>query len=247
MPNYEVGAKSSIKLKAAGSTAAATPAAAAAAAPASSAWTLAADMDDELLDDETLLTEEDRQRPAAAGEGMQAAVHAPSDQQCGACVAGQLVECLLQRATTLQQSTTLHKPCATPAVADIGSCACTAAMDDCEVGASGRKACKNCTCGRADAEAKPVKLTQEMLDNPVSSCGNVSAQQHKLGWQQQQQQRGALSGTVVHGADCVQQERCYHVYGSASAPKRSVRKWDILVFGMDCCVPGGLHSRHTKS
>jgi hypothetical protein len=49
-----------------------------------------------------------------------------------------------------------------------------AAADDCEVGASGRKACKNCSCGRAEAEGKPVKLTQDMLDNPVSSCGNCS-------------------------------------------------------------------------
>eukprot|EP00878_Enallax_costatus_P005198 GHUV01005462.1.p1 GENE.GHUV01005462.1~~GHUV01005462.1.p1 ORF type:complete len:291 (+),score=77.83 GHUV01005462.1:83-874(+) len=50
-------------------------------------------------------------------------------------------------------------------------------QDDCEVGAGGaRKACKNCSCGRAEAEAKgeKVKLTQEMLDNPVSSCGNCS-------------------------------------------------------------------------
>ncbi len=42
---------------------------------------------------------------------------------------------------------------------------------DCEVGA-GKKACKNCTCGRAEAEAAPVKLTQEMLDNPVTNCGS---------------------------------------------------------------------------
>jgi hypothetical protein len=50
-------------------------------------------------------------------------------------------------------------------------------QDDCEVGAGGaRKACKNCSCGRAEAEAKgeKVTLTQEMLDNPQSSCGNVS-------------------------------------------------------------------------
>jgi hypothetical protein len=46
--------------------------------------------------------------------------------------------------------------------------------DDCEVGA-GRKACANCSCGRAKAEAAGVKveLTQEMLDNPQSACGNV--------------------------------------------------------------------------
>jgi hypothetical protein len=45
------------------------------------------------------------------------------------------------------------------------------------VGAGGaRKACKNCSCGRAEAETAGVKvtLTQEMLDNPQSACGNVS-------------------------------------------------------------------------
>jgi hypothetical protein len=50
-------------------------------------------------------------------------------------------------------------------------------QDDCEVGAGGaRKACKNCSCGRAEAEAKgeKVQLTAEMLENPQSSCGNVS-------------------------------------------------------------------------
>jgi hypothetical protein len=50
-------------------------------------------------------------------------------------------------------------------------------QDDCELGPGGaRKACKNCTCGRADAEAKgeKVTLTQDMLDNPQSSCGNCS-------------------------------------------------------------------------
>lgn len=37
-----------------------------------------------------------------------------------------------------------------------------------------RKACKDCSCGRADAEAQgvSVKLTQEMLDNPQSACGS---------------------------------------------------------------------------
>jgi hypothetical protein len=50
-------------------------------------------------------------------------------------------------------------------------------QDDCEVGAGGaRKACKNCSCGRAEAEAKgeKVQLTAEMLENPQSSCGNCS-------------------------------------------------------------------------
>lgn len=56
-------------------------------------------------------------------------------------------------------------------------CLAVSKQDDCEVGAGGaRKACKNCTCGRADAEAKgeKVQLTKEMLENPQSSCGNVS-------------------------------------------------------------------------
>ncbi|KAG2423853.1 hypothetical protein HXX76_015013 [Chlamydomonas incerta] len=51
--------------------------------------------------------------------------------------------------------------------------------DDCEVGPGGaRKACKNCSCGRAEAEADAeaggdkAKLTADMLDNPTSACGN---------------------------------------------------------------------------
>jgi len=52
--------------------------------------------------------------------------------------------------------------------------------DDCDVGKSGKKACKNCTCGRAEelAEAEPTKpkLTKEMLENPGvgSNCGSCS-------------------------------------------------------------------------
>ncbi|KAJ7550778.1 hypothetical protein O6H91_07G117900 [Diphasiastrum complanatum] len=45
------------------------------------------------------------------------------------------------------------------------------AVDDCEVGNSGRKACKNCTCGRAELEENG-KLTSEQLNNPQSACGN---------------------------------------------------------------------------
>lgn len=47
------------------------------------------------------------------------------------------------------------------------------ATDDCEVGA-GKKACKNCTCGRADAEAavQKVDLSADMLENPQSACGS---------------------------------------------------------------------------
>jgi len=49
--------------------------------------------------------------------------------------------------------------------------------DDCEVGKKGKKACKNCTCGRAEEEestAPKTKITLEMLENPGvnSSCGS---------------------------------------------------------------------------
>jgi len=52
---------------------------------------------------------------------------------------------------------------------------------DCGAGKSGGKACKNCTCGRAELEAKgegapKKKLTLDMLENPGldSSCGSCS-------------------------------------------------------------------------
>ncbi|XP_051213566.2 anamorsin homolog isoform X2 [Lolium perenne] len=47
---------------------------------------------------------------------------------------------------------------------------------DCEVGATkkARKACKNCSCGRAEAKQKVEKLglTADQIDNPVSACGS---------------------------------------------------------------------------
>mmetsp|Transcript_20087 Transcript_20087/g.33699 ORF Transcript_20087/g.33699 Transcript_20087/m.33699 type:complete len:276 (-) Transcript_20087:358-1185(-) len=50
--------------------------------------------------------------------------------------------------------------------------------DDCEVGAGGaRKACKDCTCGRAEGQmVDKVELTQDMLDNPGSAggCGSCA-------------------------------------------------------------------------
>lgn len=47
-------------------------------------------------------------------------------------------------------------------------------VDDCEVGKAGRKACKNCTCGRVEMEEKKEKLglPSDLLDNPQSSCGS---------------------------------------------------------------------------
>ncbi|KAI3468534.1 hypothetical protein Pfo_025197 [Paulownia fortunei] len=49
-----------------------------------------------------------------------------------------------------------------------------APVGDCEVGST-RKACRNCTCGRAEEEEKVQKLglTMEDLNNPQSACGNV--------------------------------------------------------------------------
>ncbi|ONK79770.1 uncharacterized protein A4U43_C01F9900 [Asparagus officinalis] len=46
-------------------------------------------------------------------------------------------------------------------------------VGDCEVGST-RKACKNCTCGRAEAEEKAVKLdlTADQINNPKSACGS---------------------------------------------------------------------------
>lgn len=46
--------------------------------------------------------------------------------------------------------------------------------DDCEVSKSGRKACKNCTCGRAEMESSgKLSLSMEEFDTPAqSACGN---------------------------------------------------------------------------
>ncbi|XP_041021803.1 anamorsin homolog isoform X2 [Juglans microcarpa x Juglans regia] len=45
-------------------------------------------------------------------------------------------------------------------------------VDDCEVGST-RKACKNCTCGRAEVEEKvQIQPTVEQINIPQSACGS---------------------------------------------------------------------------
>lgn len=48
-----------------------------------------------------------------------------------------------------------------------------AVADNCGVA---RKACKNCSCGRAEIEAKQeeAELTAAQISNPKSACGSVS-------------------------------------------------------------------------
>ena len=47
-----------------------------------------------------------------------------------------------------------------------------AAPVDSSCGSKAKKACANCTCGRA--EGKITKLTKDMLENPQSGCGSCS-------------------------------------------------------------------------
>lgn len=72
-----------------------------------------------------------------------------------------------------------------------------AVAEDCGVGAS-KKACANCSCGRAEAEAAGVKtaLTLEMLENPQSACGSVRAPRAPL-------QRDTGGRMCLHSVSCL--------------------------------------------
>ena len=180
-PAWETGAKAAIALKPRQQAANSGSKLAAAAAT----WVLGGDdVDEELVDDDELLTEEDKQRPAPPGAALWVGQggrmlwgtgHSVS-VQAGACACHLNGQCPAQQAHASRSAAGLlmrHAPFPSLPGASLPA---AAARDDCEVGAAGRKACKDCTCGRAEGEAAPqVQLTKEMLDNPTSGgCGSVS-------------------------------------------------------------------------
>jgi len=102
------------------------------------------DDDSDLIDEDSLLTEEDLKKPQLPN-GKRSAIR---------LFISDIISFI---------SSTLNSIC----------CSLAGAVGDCEVGKT-KKACKNCSCGRAEAETK-VQLgpTAEQLDNPQSACGSV--------------------------------------------------------------------------
>ncbi|KAK6795764.1 hypothetical protein RDI58_009219 [Solanum bulbocastanum] len=101
------------------------------------------DDDSDLIDEDSLLTEEDLKKPQLPN-GKRSAIR---------LFISDIISFI---------SSTLNSIC----------CSLAGAVGDCEVGKT-KKACKNCSCGRAEAETK-VQLgpTAEQLDNPQSACGS---------------------------------------------------------------------------
>ncbi len=155
-PQWEHGAKALLKRPA--------PAAAAAPAPAAAAqaWKLsAADDDEEMVDEDELLKEEDKQPRLAAVAGALSILPLARHVRGSRVLGG--TDC---------ESSAARRSFSGQLLRDT-LCAAPAGASDCS---TSRKACKDCSCGRAEAEAagQKVQLTQDMLDNPTSNCGNVS-------------------------------------------------------------------------
>lgn len=102
------------------------------------------DDDSDLIDEDSLLTEEDLKKPQLPN-GKRSAIR---------LFISDIISFISSR---------LNSIC----------CSLAGVVGDCEVGKT-KKACKNCSCGRAEAETK-VQLgpTAEQLDNPQSACGSV--------------------------------------------------------------------------
>jgi hypothetical protein len=176
-PAWEVGAKAALSLKRPAQASTQQAAAPPAAPPAASAWKISGGDEDELLDDEQLLTEEDRARPAApAGTVvMPAYLHITSQQQAAHCcshehgprASREINGC--QLLTILQLHTSTEQVCLSVCNSrsvDSQDMATTllslllliaVSASDCS---TSKKACANCSCGRAEREAAGEKVSK---------------------------------------------------------------------------------------